>query len=206
MMSEYISALADGEIDQDENAALIVSVLQNKKSMQAWRDYQLIGDVMRNDQLLSVDFTQNFMQKLEQEPTVLSPNAITRQSTQESRVAMPEVSARVEKMAGNMHPRNMSHSERLPVFWSVAASCAAVMVVGWVLLNQQIKEEKTVSGMTVAQNTQAVQPAVASVNVNSTTATTPQEYIAIPQEYLAAHQHSAPSVSSYYIQTASYSE
>jgi sigma-E factor negative regulatory protein RseA len=205
-MSEYISALADGEIDQDENAALIGAMLQNKKSMQAWREYQLIGDVMRNDQLLSVDFTQNFMQKLEQEPTVLSPNAILRQSVKTPNGAMPEVNAHVEKMAGNMHPRNMHHSERLPVFWSVAASCAAVMVVGWVLLNQQIKEEKAVSGMTVAQNTQAVQSTVAPANVSATAPTTPQEYLAIPPEYLAAHQHSAPSASSYYIQTASYSE
>ena len=68
------------------------------------------------------------------------------------------------------------------------------MVVGWVVLQTQV-------------NNQAAPITVAQVKINQDTPTMPsnneQE---VPAEYLMAHQASAPSASSYYIQSASYKE
>lgn len=84
-------------------------------------------------------------------------------------------------------PRNISR-ERRPAKWSLAASAAAVMFVGWVVLQQQAPES---GGSAVVEIAQAQ-------NV-------PQAQN-IPSEYLYAHQAVAPSSSSYFIQPAAYSE
>lgn len=79
-------------------------------------------------------------------------------------------------------PRNIRR-ERKPMLWSVAASAAAVLFVGWVVLQQQVPGDNATPAVAVAQN---------SPN--------------IPSEYLYAHQAVAPSSSSYFIQPAAYSE
>jgi sigma-E factor negative regulatory protein RseA len=76
-------------------------------------------------------------------------------------------------------PRNLQR-ERRPMMWSIAASAAAVMFVGWVVLQQQAPENANAPVVEIAQN--------------------------IPSEYLQAHQAVAPSSSSYFIQPAAYSE
>ena len=77
-------------------------------------------------------------------------------------------------------PRNIRR-ERRPMMWSIAASAAAVMFVGWVVLQQQAPENANAAPVVeIAQN--------------------------IPSEYLQAHQAVAPSSSSYFIQPAAYSE
>lgn len=75
-------------------------------------------------------------------------------------------------------PRNVK-TERRPVMWSVAASAAAVLFVGWVVLQQQLPNAEDAPVVEIAQN--------------------------IPSEYLHAHQAVAPSSSSYFIQPAAYS-
>jgi|SRR5690606_26130211 len=75
-------------------------------------------------------------------------------------------------------PRSMK-IERKPVMWSIAASVAAVLFVGWVVLQQQLPGQADVPVVEIAQN--------------------------IPSEYLHAHQAVAPSSSSYFIQPAAYS-
>lgn len=79
-------------------------------------------------------------------------------------------------------PRNIRR-ERKPMLWSVAASVAAVLFVGWMVLQQQVAENSPAPAVAVAQNIPN-----------------------IPSEYLYAHQAVAPSSSSYFIQPAAYSE
>jgi sigma-E factor negative regulatory protein RseA len=74
-MSEQISALMDEEIAVDDAAHLISSMQSSKQAAEAWSQYNLIGDVMRGNQLLSKDFKQNLMLKLDQEPTILAPKS-----------------------------------------------------------------------------------------------------------------------------------
>lgn len=189
MMNEKVSALADGEIEGQEATNELALMLSDKAAMQAWRDYQRIGDAMRGSANLNDAFTARLMLAIEQEPTVLAPNAMPRtlHSTSAKETAV-EKNHTVQKI-----------QDRLPAVWSIAASCAAVLMVGWVLLNQQLQDFS--SGQSVQVAARAVQQADPTKLVTS-----PAEAPAVPLEYLAAHHVSAPSVGSYYIQAASYSE
>lgn len=161
-MSEQISALMDDEIAAEDAAHLIASMQSSKHSADVWSQYHLIGDVMRGNELLSKDFKSNLMLMLDQEPTVLAPKAA---QTNADKTAMLK--------------------DKLPAKWSIAASVAAVMVVGWMAVHE------------VQTGTQA--PAIEMAKVDAV------EQV-IPDEYIAAHQSSAPSASSYYIQSVSYAE
>lgn len=162
-MSEQISALIDNEVALDDVADLIASLGVARQSTDAWASYHLIGDAMRSDMTLSHDFKHRLMQRIDLEPTVLAPNAIQ---------------ADIKKP--------VHFKDKLPVSWSLAASFAAVMVVGWMVLQQQSQPGNT--------------PTVTEV------ATVEPSNQLIPNEYLMAHQASAPSTSSYYIQSVNYSE
>jgi len=163
-MSEQISALMDDEIAVEDAEHLIASIHTSRQASQTWHQYHLIGDAMRGDVALGASFKQKLMQKIEQEPTVLAPSA--------SKVARHTKATEVLK-------------DKLPASWSIAASVAAVMVVGWLTLQQQT-EHNPAAALEVAQ------------------VTTTNE--SIPNEYLMAHQSLAPSTSSYYIQPVNYSE
>lgn len=161
-MSEQISALMDEEIAVDDAAHLISSMQSSKQAAEAWSQYNLIGDVMRGNQLLSKDFKQNLMLKLDQEPTILAPKS--------AQVKAGQVAAA---------------KDSIPAKWSIAASVAAVMVVGWMAM-QQVQTGNEVPAIEMAQAEVIDQ--------------------AIPDAYMAAHQSSAPSATSYYIQSVSYAE
>ena len=77
-------------------------------------------------------------------------------------------------------PRSKKAFSKKPVLWSAVASVAAVMFVGWMVLQQQVQGGSDIVPMEIAQN--------------------------LPSEYLLAHQALSPSSSAYYIQPASYAE
>ena len=77
-------------------------------------------------------------------------------------------------------PKAKKAAYKTPTLWSVAASVAAVMFVGWMVLQQQVQTHGESAPAEIAQN--------------------------VASEYLLAHQSMAPSNSAYYIQPASYSE
>jgi len=161
-MSEQISALIDDELAIDDAVRTLVGIQSNKQAAETWSQYHLIGDAMRGSAMFSPVFKQNLMQKLEQEPTVLAPNV-------------------AQSKAATAKSLN-----KVPAKWSIAASFAAVMVVGWMVLHQQTQPGTAEAPIELAQ----AEPAEQS----------------IPAEYLMAHQASAPSASSYYIQSVNYSE
>lgn len=180
-MTEQLSALADDEIALKDAEHLMAAMQPNSHSAELWSQYHLIGDVMRGTAALSPNFKQTLMQKIDLEPTVLSPNAGWLN----------------QDKAGN--PSEEIH-RKTPIAWSIAASFAAVMVVGWGVLQTQVGD--TLTPVVVAEAVTAQQPRVIAVS-NAEQATSEQ---VIPTEYLTAHQASAPTASSYYIQSASYSE
>lgn len=160
-MNEQISALIDDEIAVDDAGHLIAAVQSNRQAAEAWGQYHLIGDAMRGAAVFTPDFKQNLMQKIDSEATVLSPNAAFGNRSKE---LIQQIGVKGKISAG----------------WSIAASFAAVMVVGWMVMHQQTQSGNELAPVEVAQS--------------------------IPAEYLTAHQASAPSASSYYIQSVSYAE
>ncbi|HYN53460.1 MAG TPA: sigma-E factor negative regulatory protein [Methylotenera sp.] len=132
-MNEQISALLDGEIALTDAAHLITSVQSNRQAAETWSQYNLIGDAMRDTPSFSANFKHNLMLKLDQEPTVLSPNpALTNPSN-----------------AGNVQ---VDAPSKIHAGWSIAASFTAVMVVGWMVMHQQTLSSDELAPAEVAQN------------------------------------------------------
>lgn len=77
---EVLSALSDGECRADEVAAVCAAWRQDAEVRSRWHAYQLIGDVLRSDDLGSTTgrdaaFLARLRERLEQEPVVLAPPA-----------------------------------------------------------------------------------------------------------------------------------
>jgi sigma-E factor negative regulatory protein RseA len=154
-MKNQLSALVDGEFEIEDSEHIMTALKSNGEITEAWKHYHLIGDVLRGDNLLPSNFTDKIMLALDAEPTVLVTSIKNHQPTQQRKV-------------------------KTPVFWSVAASVAAVMFVGLMVFKLQLGESEDMSAVEIAQS--------------------------LPLEYLQAHQSAAPSGSSYYIQSASFKE
>ena len=152
-MKDQLSALIDGEFDVENAEHLIRSVKSGGELQECWQHYHLIGDAMRNELVLSQDFSARVLSALGDEPTVLAPAP-----------ALKPVLAKSSYFKTNQ-------------FWSVAASVAAVMFVGVMVLQQQLTNAEDAAPIEIAQS--------------------------MPIEYLEAHHAAAPNGAAYYIQNVS---
>src|SRR5882724_12003182 len=106
-MKDRISELMDGELD-DRAAAEAIQALSagdragDSEARDTWRMYHLISDAMRDTPVLSPGFAARVCGKLAAEPTVIAPNRM-----------------------------KVEVSKRLAMPAAVAASLAAVGLVGW---------------------------------------------------------------------------
>lgn len=184
-MNEHISALVDNEIELDDASNAINSLHSNQQAIEAWANYHLIGDMMRGDHQVAANFKQRLMAKIEQEPTVLSPNATLKQS----------INTSINQIA----------AKKTPAVWAIAASLAGVMVVSWALLQTQLPSQT--SNMQLASKTSMIKPVqMAQAELPQALIETNMVESSIPNEYLMAHQASAPTTNAYFIQAASYSK
>ena len=166
-MKDQLSALMDGEFDIESAEHVITSVKSGGELKSCWMQYHLIGDTLRGDigrggVQMSHNFSARVMSALDGEPTVLLPKV--------------QNSAQI---SSKQSPYKTS-SYNTTRFWSVAASVAAVMFVGVMVLQQQLSQPEVLAPVEIAQS--------------------------VPTEYLQAHQAAAPSNAAYYIQTANYTE
>ena len=153
-MKERISQLMDGELDDKSAADLIATLSREGEAAEAWRTYHLIGDALRGTAPLSDDFTARVAWKLADQPTVLAPGRIR-----------PE-------------PRRWFTAS------AVAASVAAVALVGWLAFAPQ----NEIARAPVAKVAPEAQPAI----------------VPLPDaanDYLLAHQGFSPRV---YLQGVAY--
>jgi sigma-E factor negative regulatory protein RseA len=119
---EQVSALADGDLRDDELAEVVGRMGTDEESREAWRTYHLIGDVMRSGaQAPSSDpsaFLARFRERLAAEPPLQPPAP-----------PAPEV------------PRARAEAANEPVFrWKLAAAVASLVAavsVGWNLAGIQ---------------------------------------------------------------------
>lgn len=121
-MKLKISALMDNELDADANQNLLRATSNTYELQQCWRDYHMIGDVLRGDSLLNMDIKLNVMQQLANEPVTLSPPR------------------RIFNVAGNRYMTSM------------AASVAAVAFVAWIVWQSQSVPGSNPGQNSVAQN------------------------------------------------------
>jgi len=107
---ERISALVDGELDQQEHQAVVDELLAHGENRKVWGRYHLIGDTLKRSLPGGIDhdFSSRVMAALENEPTVLAP--------------MPQTKSSWRQRAAGL---------------AVAASVAAVAVLGVQFMYQQ---------------------------------------------------------------------
>jgi sigma-E factor negative regulatory protein RseA len=77
-MKERISALMDGELDDRAAAQMMDSLADDREALQAWREYHLISDALRESRVLSEGFSARVADELAKEPTVLAPRGLKR--------------------------------------------------------------------------------------------------------------------------------
>ena len=105
-MNEKLSSLFDNELESHEIDDLLIRSSKQKKKNH-WTYYQLIRDVIQNNHLGSDDLTKNIIDAIEKEPTQLGGFGRYENTTVE----------------------NKSN------YWPIAASFAALFVIGLTALN-----------------------------------------------------------------------
>lgn len=73
-MTEKLSALMDGELDEIETMAVFARLRNSEDYRQHWNEYHLIGDALRGSAGLQADMTARVMEALINEPVVLAPS------------------------------------------------------------------------------------------------------------------------------------
>ena len=147
-MNENISRLMDGEVDAQEFDR-ILGEMKAPAAMDTWVCYHVIGDQLRGAQRVSTRFSARFCAALAAEPTVLAPAAPRARSTQVATAA-----------------------------WAVAATLAAVTVVGWTALSMVDAPPTAVARAREAATVRAAQG---------------KPLPDLPADYLIAHQEYSPS-------------
>ncbi|MGQ2966440.1 sigma-E factor negative regulatory protein [Methylophilus sp.] len=111
-MKQQLSALIDGEADVERCEHIFLAAKSTGEVAQAWQDYHIIRDVIREENWVQPDMTSRIMAALNDEPVVLAPQAA------------------VTPVVAQIRPRPTKY------IWSVAASVAAAFFVGMFVLNQ----------------------------------------------------------------------
>jgi len=95
---EQLSALADGEADAAATTASCAMWQSDSEMRRDWHSWQLIGDVLRSDELASdaghdAAFLASFRARLALEPVVLAPAPLSRASSWQARWVVPSAIA-----------------------------------------------------------------------------------------------------------------
>ena len=144
-----ISRLMDGEVD-DAEFGRCVAELRSGEAMETWTCYHVIGDSLRGAHGVSVQFSTRFRTALAAEPTVLAPQ-----------------------------PARIRTSQPATFAWAVAATVAAVTVVGWTAFSMVDVPPNAIAKAREAATIRAAQAK-------------PQGDVA--SEYLLAHQEFSPAL------------
>ncbi len=147
-MNENISRLMDGELDAAELERCCAE-LKSEDALRVWVSYHVIGDHLRGARGHSPAFGARFAPLLAAEPTVLAPAALRSERPQPGTFA-----------------------------WAVAATLAAVTVVGW-----------TAFSMVEVPPT-AIAKAREAASVRAAEFTPPP---GVSTDYLLAHQEYSPA-------------
>lgn len=104
---EKISVLMDGELGRRESKAQIQRLEHDRELAQGWDTYHLIGDVLRQEASLRVDFQRRLHERLEREPAVIASHMLPSQRF--VRHALPLAAgfggiALVAWLAASLHP------------------------------------------------------------------------------------------------------
>ncbi|MEC5388257.1 sigma-E factor negative regulatory protein [Uliginosibacterium sp. H3] len=123
MMNEQISAWVDGELSEVEMHRVQDAVVRDPALQMKCGTLWLIGDAMRDEPALSLDFTRRVMAELAAEPTVLAPVIV-------------------------LPVKSVGRAQR---WMPMAAAVAGVAVVAWVALSNSASQQVAAPVMAVAK-------------------------------------------------------
>ena len=172
--AQRISALMDGEVAAHEVSSAVELAMDGEGAAH-WREYQLIGDVLRSEDLLntrsSEGFLSQFSARLDAEPHLLVPAVAQRAKTQERH-------------------RFLVSPAWVRRIMPTTAVAAAVAAVSWVVVPQLRGPVDGADG-SPALVAKAPQGAGAQALTVAATDNTPMIRDARLDEYLSAHRQSA---------------
>jgi sigma-E factor negative regulatory protein RseA len=113
-MKNEISALMDGELDEEDAAGIIAQLRKTDELSDTWAIYHLISDTLGQPEARPADISRRVSARLATEPTVLAPRPLTRRK---SRVFAVAASITAAAVIGWM---NVQTTDRPPV--SLAAN------------------------------------------------------------------------------------
>ncbi|ABB75044.1 sigma-E factor negative regulatory protein [Nitrosospira multiformis] len=170
-MQEKISALMDGELDAGDASAMIEQFKNAEELREYWIAYHLISDALGQSEVKPLDITRRVNARLVAEPAVFAVSSTT----------LP-------------YPA----PKRRPRAYAAAASIAAAMVGGWIilqttqepdLLRQNLADNRT-SPSTSAATTLAPVATYPAIPAKASIAASESAQI---NDYLLAHQQFSPS-------------
>lgn len=188
---EQISALVDGELDTADTEAVLASLHQAEGRV-AWELYHQAGDALRWDNtghVMSSEFSRRLFARLEQEPIVIAPQAVTA-------CAIPSVQQHANTILGVVFGQKL---RRFALPGMVAA--AAVATVAFITTPQMMVADSAPTGPQIVLA--APQPSGnsglgAQVISGPSAAQAEAEEVVLRDpridDYLFAHQRFSPSV------------
>ncbi len=161
-MKAKISALMDGELDARELAEPLSALGRDAEAFEAWRTYHLISDALQGYAILSSDCRRRVATRLAEEPVLIGSLPADLRRPERSRWFVPS---------------------------ALAASMAAVALVGWMAFAPQQGTGPALAPVAEAQP--AAVPQVAAAQAASE-APVRLPMTAATRDYLIAHQALSP--------------
>lgn len=157
-MKSRLSGLMDGELAEHDAQELFAGLRQDEALRSRWLEYQLIGDTLKGEKDLHVEFTGRVMAALEAEPTVLAPRTPAR--------------------------RQLWHRHAL----ALAATLAGVAVVGWLALGTAQSPDPAAVAQAPAQSANIAVATAKNAASVVPVAIAQREAAPDMQQYLVAHE------------------
>lgn len=178
--TEDLSSLVDGEVDTAAAARMCAAWREDSQVRSQWHAYQLIGDVLRSEDLAShaahdSEFLASLRKRLADEPVVLAPSPV------------PAVPATVA-------PASVVRARRA---WATPAAVAAgfVVVAGTLVVTQMAGGPRSRTADPLVAGAPAAAPAVAIADAAASSADIPAVVLdgqlvrnVRLDQYLAAHK------------------
>lgn len=98
-MKDRLSALLDGDLDERSMGNVLDCLRRDASLRQDWRSYCLIGDCLRGERSGHPGFVDRVMAGLDDEPTLLAPQAAEPRPARSARQTMLAVAASVTGVA-----------------------------------------------------------------------------------------------------------
>ncbi|MCH6584487.1 MAG: sigma-E factor negative regulatory protein [Proteobacteria bacterium] len=134
-MKSKISALMDGELDNADIADTIAQIKKTEELRNEWATYHLIGDTLRQPEVVPIDIASNVSKRLATEPTVLAPRPPTK------------------------------HKGRVFALSVAASMMTAVAVVVWMSMQTMDRPLKPITDKSVLQAAVQAEPTIISASI-----------------------------------------